>query len=192
MTYRLLGSPVTCPQFSRQSGKSSNSQDFKFRYEVQHGYVQYIGVPTKLINVFSAHVTSWVKCMRCRCRNRQRRETHDPLPESFHPVFGWLLWFLVRLNLRNVSHEIHILRFDQWRAVEKPGSNVQDRKQDERKIVGDECRAVPFAFEKDAPATELEQCQIHASKQRAIAWHTRQMMNVVMSPYHAANGCIRV
>lgn len=105
-----------------------------------------------------------VKYMRCRCRNSQHKETHEPLPESFHPVSGWLLWFLIRLNLRNVGHEIHIFRFDRWSAIVEPRSNVQDRKQDERKIVGDEYPVVPVASEKDTPAIELEQCQIHPSK----------------------------
>ena len=62
----------------------------------------------------------------------------------------------LRFNLRNARVKIHIKRFLGSLSIIESGTNVQDGKQKQGKVVGDEGRGEPVSFDEDSKPTKLQ------------------------------------
>jgi hypothetical protein len=118
-------------------------------------------------------------------------DTHQPLPEGFHPVFGWGLVVGICLDLGDSGVEIHILRQDRSGSLPEPRASVQYREGRNGQITCDKVGRGPVPAEENRPAAELCKtilCQAGNEKKKGdlLDTPTKQMMRQLMAAYHAA------
>jgi len=79
---------------------------------------------------------------------------HQPSPELLDSVPRW--WFIICVGfyLCQPTLEVHILRLDQPDTADESRDKVEDREEDEGKVVGDKTGRVPLTLEEDGESTE--------------------------------------